>query len=57
MPRSQHVTLDRVGNCLFFISNQPIEIVESLTHLGHRIMSLLDDDDDIINRRSDFMLF
>jgi hypothetical protein len=31
-----------------------MEIVESFTHLGHRITSLLDDDDDIINRRSDY---
>jgi hypothetical protein len=38
----------------FFINNQPIEIVESFTHLGHRITSLMEDDDDIINRRSDF---
>jgi hypothetical protein len=55
MPRSRHVTFDHVGDCLFFINKQPIEIVESFAHLGHRITSLLDDDDDdIINRRSDF---
>ena len=43
-------------NCLeFSIGGQPIDIVHSYKHLGHLINSQLDDNDDILEKRSIFI--
>jgi len=40
---------------VFHIGNKPIEFVNSFCHLGHLINSELNDDDDIIKRRNNFI--
>ena len=42
-------------NIRFNISGQPIELVDSYKHLGHLINSQLDDNDDILEKRSVFI--
>ena len=37
-------------DCVFSINGQPMEQVESVTHLGHVITACLDDDTDIAKR-------
>jgi len=42
-------------SCIFYFAKKLIENVKSLTHLGHSFTSAFNDDDDIINRRSNFV--
>ena len=42
-------------NGLFNIGNNPIEFVQSYSHLGHIINTKLSDDDDILSRRCSFV--
>ena len=42
-------------SCSFFIGSESIESVDSFSHLGHIIISSLDDIDDIQQRHNSFI--
>ena len=44
-----------LNDCVFFINGQPMEQVESVTHVGHVITARLDNDTDIEKRKVDFI--
>jgi len=39
-------------SCIFYVAKKPIENVKSFLHLGHSFTSEVNDDEDIINGRS-----
>jgi hypothetical protein len=42
-------------SCVFYVANQPIEFINSFSHLGHLFTSEFCDDEDIIKGRSTFI--
>ena len=42
-------------SCVFHVANKPIELVKSFSHLGHSFTSEFNDDEDIMNGRSNFV--
>lgn len=56
-PSSRRAFYEQVGatQTSFYIESRPIEFVDSFVHLGHVISLKLNDDDDIIKKRNDFV--
>jgi len=44
-------------SCIYYVANKPIEHVKLFLHLGHSITSEFNDDEDIINGRSNFVRY
>ena len=55
LPNSRRFLRQQLNECTFYVGNKPIEYVTSYSHLGHIITSLMDDDADLVKRRSDFV--
>ena len=55
LPRKRRFLCDYINNCTFYVSNNPIEYVDSFAHLGHVITNQLTDNADILKRRNDFV--
>ena len=55
MPRERRFLCDYIKQFTFYVGNNPIENVDSFTHLGHVITDQLIDNADILKRRSDFV--
>jgi len=43
-------------SCIFYVAKKPIENVEPFLHLGHLFTSEFNDDEDIVNGRSNFFV-
>ena len=52
VPRKRRFLCEYIKNCTFYVGNNPIENVDSFTHLGHVITDQLID---ILKRRIDFV--
>ena len=55
VPRKRRFLCEYIKNCTFYVGNNPIENVDSFTHLGHVITDQLIDNAGILKRRSDFV--
>jgi hypothetical protein len=55
VPKNCRAIFEDINHCVFYIDGKPIEFVRSFSHLGHMISSELNDDEDIINRKTAFI--
>ena len=55
LSKNRRYLSEHLINGLFNIGNNPIEFVQSYSHLGHIINTKLSDDDDILSRRCSFV--
>jgi len=53
--KNHRAIFEDVNDCVFYIDGKPIEFVRSFSHLGHLISSELNDDEEIINRKTAFI--
>jgi len=56
LPRKCRFLGDYIKDCTFYVSNNPIEYVDSYELLGHVITNQLTDNTDILKRRIDFVV-
>ena len=55
LPSCRRALAEYFQSCVFYVANTPIEFVKSFSHLGHLFTSELNDDEDIIKGRSNFV--
>ena len=55
VPVKRRFLCEYIQNCTFHVGNNPIENVDSFTHLGHVITNQLIDNAGILKRRRDFV--
>jgi len=54
-PSSRRILYDSQQTCTFFIGGNPIEFVDSFSHLGHLLTNKFTDLSDVLKRRGDFV--
>jgi len=57
LPNCRRSSAKELYSCIFYVANKPIEHVKSFLHLGHSLTREFNDDDDIINGRSNFVRY
>jgi hypothetical protein len=57
LPNCRRSSVKEFDSCIFYVANKPIEHVKSFLHLGHLFTSEFNDDEDIINGRSNFVRY
>jgi len=57
LPNCHRSSAKEFYGCIFYVANKPIEHVKSFLHLCHSFTSEFNDDEDIINGRSNFVRY